>query len=608
MTEPCVITESRKTTKRKWRYETPCVEGGIIVWDSFNDHLTDHGNILADELIKFVFRNGETKKSLSVFVENDECITPGREVKLKINQAFDEATYGYESDDRKHTVGVDGDDGAYDSTRTYDSDCDHIALDDGDLDLYRLPTNDNPSFADDSTSRSVPENTAAGQPVGDTVTATDDGNSLTYSLDGGDGASFDVDSNGQLRTKAALDYEGQSSYTVTLSVSDNLDRYDESDTREDASIDVTIEVTDVNEPPQFDDDAPTTLSVDENTATDTIITEGLFTATDPDNTATDPTKDTLTYSLGGTDEASFDIDDETGQIKTKAPLDYESDPIKGSYSVTIQVTDGKDDADAAEDPPVVDASHMVTITVTNVDEDGTIAFSSDPPVVNAALTASVEDPDGGVTGEIWVWEISGDGQSGWTVITGEATSGYTPGSDDVDDYLRVTATYTDSFDANKTATDATGQVQDRPHTNENPSFSNATTTRSVAENTAAGENIGDSVSATHADSKGTLVYSLGGTDAASFDIEATTGQLKTKAALDFETTPSYTVTVSVSDGLDDYSNTDTTEDDSIDVTITVTNIDVPTVPGAPIGDGYCRRRSPTDRHLDGSHAYGNGAG
>ena len=33
--------------------------------------------------------------------------------------------------------------------------------------------------------------------------------------------------------------------------------------------------------------------------------------------------DTLTYSLGGTDAASFDIDPSTGQLITKAPLDFE---------------------------------------------------------------------------------------------------------------------------------------------------------------------------------------------------------------------------------------------------------------------------------------------
>ena len=47
-------------------------------------------------------------------------------------------------------------------------------------------------------------------------------------------------------------------------------------------------------------------------------------------------------------------------------------------------------------------------------------------------------------------------------------------------------------------------------------------TRMVAENTAAGANIGGPVVATDVDSGDTLTYTLGGTDAASFDIESTT--------------------------------------------------------------------------------------
>ena len=58
---------------------------------------------------------------------------------------------------------------------------------------------------------------------------------------------------------------------------------------------------------------------------------------------------------------------------------------------------------------------------------------------------------------------------------------------------------------------------------------------------------------------------MGGTDTASFDIDTATGQLMTKEALDYETKVSYSVTVTASDsgGLSD----------SIDVTITVTNVD-----------------------------------
>ena len=85
--------------------------------------------------------------------------------------------------------------------------------------------------------------------------------------------------------------------------------------------------------------------------------------------------------------------------------------------------------------------------------------------------------------------------------------------------------------------------------NNAPVFTDGTsTTRSIAENTASGEHIGTAITATDADSGDTLTYTLGGTDAAAFEIDATTGQLKTKAALDYETKTTYTVTVTVSDG------------------------------------------------------------
>ena len=85
--------------------------------------------------------------------------------------------------------------------------------------------------------------------------------------------------------------------------------------------------------------------------------------------------------------------------------------------------------------------------------------------------------------------------------------------------------------------------------NNPPVFTDGTsTTRSVAENTAANTNIGTAVGATDADTTHVLTYTLGGTDADSFSIVDTSGQLQTKDPLDYETKTSYTVTVTVYDG------------------------------------------------------------
>ena len=113
--------------------------------------------------------------------------------------------------------------------------------------------------------------------------------------------------------------------------------------------------------------------------------------------------------------------------------------------------------------------------------------------------------------------------------------------------LAADAVFDDAANGNL-AVAATG-VTNAITANAPPEFTEGTsTTRSVAENTASGQNIGAPVTATDADTSDTLTYTLGGTDAAAFGIVSASGQLQTSAPLDYETKASYAVTVSVSDG------------------------------------------------------------
>ena len=98
--------------------------------------------------------------------------------------------------------------------------------------------------------------------------------------------------------------------------------------------------------------------------------------------------------------------------------------------------------------------------------------------------------------------------------------------------------------------------------------------RSVAEDTPANRNIGTPIRATDADNN-RLTYSISGADAAFFDVVASSGQLRTKAALDHESRGSYSFTMSVHDGRDIYNNADTTVDATISVTVTVDDLDEP---------------------------------
>ena len=271
------------------------------------------------------------------------------------------------------------------------------------------------------------------------VMATDtradaDAETLTYSLGGADAAKFRVRDNGQIEVASGteLDYETKDTYMVTVMAEDPLGVS--------ASIEVTIMVTDLDEmpdimrapdanvAPEFAS-ATTSRTVAENTAAGEDIGTPVA--------ATDNNGDTLAYTLGGTDAASFAIDSDTGQLMTKAALDYET---KSTYSVTVTASDSGGLSDSID----------VTNTVTNVDEDGEVTLSAAQPVVDTELTATLADPDGGVTGETWQW-AQDDGQGGYTDISGATSATYTPVSGDDGKRLQVTASYGDAEGANKTA-------------------------------------------------------------------------------------------------------------------------------------------------------------
>ena len=288
--------------------------------------------------------------------------------------------------------------------------------------------------------------------------------------------------------------------------------------------------------------------------------------------ATDNNGDTPTYALGGTDAASFDIDPLTGQLMTKEALDYET---KSSYEVMVTATDPEGASDMI----------TVTITVTNEEEMGEVTLWASAtealtmaPQVGETITGAVMDPDGGVMVESWQWSRTMDAadMDSWMPITGATDAAYMVMEGDNGYYLRATAMYDDGEGMGKMASEETMMVM-MMTMNAAPMFESKTDTREVPENTAAGEDIGSPVTAMDADND-TLTYSLSGTDMASFDIGSATGQLMTLAALDFETKPTYSVTVTASDsgGLSD----------SIDVTVTVTDVDEDVVPADPLVDKY----------------------
>ena len=98
---------------------------------------------------------------------------------------------------------------------------------------------------------------------------------------------------------------------------------------------------------------------------------------DPIPAATDVENDTLTYSMGGTDAASFAFDASTRQITTIANVDYNHEATQNSYTVTVTATDAGGSGGSA--------TVTVTIDVTDVAEQ---PAKPDPPTVTATAGAA----------------------------------------------------------------------------------------------------------------------------------------------------------------------------------------------------------------------------
>ena len=284
------------------------------------------------------------------------------------------------------------------------------------------------------------------------------------------------------------------------------------------------------------------------------LSVGRVEATDPD------TGDTLSYSLGGDDAASFDIAPSTGELLTKAVLDCE---VKTQYTITVSVHDGKDaDGNFSE---AIDDLITVTIILCKEDEPGTVTFSLAQLYVGTALTATLTDPDGSISNLTWQWDSSPNGSSNWTPISGASSARYTPAAADVGNYLRATASYTDGHGAGKTAQAVSSNlVEDASPVNEPPAVT-GTNTFTYREN---GTATLHTFRATDPE-RSAITWSLSGPDDDDFAI-GETGVLAFSSPPDYESPDDsgrdnvYEVTVVARDAA---SNSDTLE-----IAVTVTDV------------------------------------
>lgn len=285
-----------------------------------------------------------------------------------------------------------------------------------------------------------------------------------------------------------------------------------------------------DETPVLDD---ATFDLLENSVINTAV--GTVTATDADF------GDTLSYTITNTlPEVAFTVVTTTGEIKVSSstPLDLETNP---TFTLTLEVKDSGNLTDSAQ----------ITVSLQNVNE---------APIIDPAGPFSIAENT--VTGTA-VTTISASDVDASDIITFSITAGNTANAFAIDastGELTVADGSLLDFDTPPTSYNLTIKAEDiagafdtevvvinLTNVNEPPVVSDATFTPN--ENLPNGESIGF-VTATDPENN-TLTFTVtGGNPDSILALNASTGELTVNDStkLDFEMTPTFPVTVSVSDG------------------------------------------------------------
>ena len=343
-------------------------------------------------------------------------------------------------------------------------------------------------------------------------------------------------------------------------------------------------------------------------------------------TADDPEGAGINWTVDGTDSGKFDI---TGGVLTfKMPPNFEMPgdiehiaedddqdvPIiegdadnvldNNEYVLIVKASEMQDDDEMGN---ALFATMLIVVEVTDVDEPGTVTISLRQPEDQTALTATLTDPDVGEdsgTAPIdpsYQWSVPKvsrpvtDNDEHWQDATGSGnnTDNFTPGPDDVGEFLRVKVEYADAEDSGKKAY-AKSEFEVRADVdaadNSSPAFAtDDPISRQIPENSATGTAVGAPVAASDTDERdsGRLTYSLGtANDEEFFSIDKATGQIRVDGMLDAERNTTddnadndgvYSVVVIATDSSGEGGSED---NDTITVNITATNVDeAPTVSG-----------------------------
>ena len=385
-----------------------------------------------------------------------------------------------------------------------------------------------PSLSSTLKSESFEESIAVGTALASISSIDPESQTITYSLSGTGSENFEIDSEGNITSKVAFDYETETSYTFNVTASDGTNS---------TTSPLTITLSDVNESPDV------TISLQGNEFAENITTGSTIATI----AYTDPESDELTYTLSGTGSDQFSIDDQ-GVITLKTSLDYET---KTSYELTLTSSDGTNSVQT-----------QISFSVTDI---GELALSLDNSEVTLAENIS--------TGSSIAQASSSDaaGEVTYSISEGGVASDIFS----IDAQGRISLKSSLDYET-KTSYELEIVASDGKETVSKPltitisdidlSVTSSLASASQAETISTGTSI---LTLSTSNAEGTLSYSI--TDADNkFAINSSTGEVTLANALDYETKTSHSFTVTVTDGTTTSSETFTLSVTDVDLSVTST--------------------------------------
>ncbi|MRT93835.1 cadherin domain-containing protein [Ancylomarina sp. 16SWW S1-10-2] len=405
----------------------------------------------------------------------------------------------------------------------------------------------------------VNENAETNASVG-TVLATDDDASTTFSswtiTAGNTNSVFAInESTGEITItdNTNLDFETTITYTLSVTVGDGVNT---------SSVQtVSVNVTDINdELPVIT--ASQTFNIDEDAVNNASV--GTVLATDAD-AGTTFSSWTIT---GGNSDAIFVINESTGEITIadNTNLDFETTT---TYTLSLTVGDGENTSSV----------QTVSVNVTDINDELPVitasqTFNIDENAENNASVGIILATDDDADTTFNSWTITG-GNSDAIFVINESTGAITI-ADNRNLDLETTITYTLSVtvgDGTNTSSIETVSVTINDINDELPVIT-ASQTFNIDENAANNASV-ESVLATDDDANTTFSSwtITGGNSDAIFVINESTGAITIadNTNLDFETTTTYTLSVTVGDGV----NTSSVQ--TVSVNVSDINDEIPVI-------------------------------